>query len=181
MQLPITFEHQRRTQGSSSVLNGSEDAINLLAIPPHPPQDNEKQTQPKHAKRIQTIQYLTASRASSCTGTVEYPGSVKPISARQRRFRDHVIRQVPFPKVCRRITALLKESRGERRVRIQPIQHPSPGIARHPGKVAVDTITNRKVPAMTAVRLGEQTPLATVNRWKSVPSAASQSMFGVFT
>ncbi len=33
---------------------------------------------------------------------------------------------------------------------------------------------------MTAVRLGEHTPLATVNRWKSVPSFASRSMLGVF-
>ncbi len=33
----------------------------------------------------------------------------------------------------------------------------------------------------TAVRLGEQTPLATVKRWKSVPAFAKRSMLGVFT
>jgi hypothetical protein len=38
-----------------------------------------------------------------------------------------------------------------------------------------------KWPVMTAVRLGEHTPLATVKRWKSVPSFARRSRFGVFT
>ena len=37
------------------------------------------------------------------------------------------------------------------------------------------------MPLSTAVLLGEHTPLATVKRWKSVPSRASRSLFGVFT
>ena len=95
---------------------------------------------------------------------IESAIGVVAIFAGERGVGDHVVGEVPFSKVGGGIACLLQKAGKERSLGAEPVGHPSLGIARNPGEMAIDMIAGGKCPVITAVRLGEQTPLATLKR-----------------
>ena len=80
------------------------------------------------------------------TRTIEGAISIKAVLAGRRRVRDHVIGQVPFAEMRRSIAAIFQDPGQERGPGVKPIRHIAPGIARHPGEMAINIVTRRKMP-----------------------------------
>ena len=78
-------------------------------------------------------------------GTIEGSVFVIAVLARQRRVRNHVVRQVPLPEVSRRVAAVLKQPRQQRSLRTQPVRHVAFRVARHPREVTINVVPSREM------------------------------------
>ena len=77
--------------------------------------------------------------------TVECAVFVIAVDAGQWRIGNHVVCQMPFAKVCRRVSAITQHSWKRGSVRREPIGHVAFCVAGYPSKVTVDVVASREM------------------------------------